>query len=47
MACAHKASFRVYRRGAAPTYPFLPSGFVCPSCRRFLPPEPSGKQDGA
>jgi len=44
MACNHGKRFKVYRRGAAPRYPFLPSGEVCPVCSRWLPAEPVGKQ---
>jgi hypothetical protein len=44
--CAHRAGFKAYRRGPAPSYPFLPAGLACPTCGRYFPPEePVVKQD--
>jgi hypothetical protein len=40
--CGHGAGFKVYRRGTAPSYPFLPAGLACPKCGRYFPPEPVG-----
>lgn len=37
--CSHGAGFKVYRRGPAPSYPFLPAGLACPKCGRYFPPE--------
>lgn len=39
MACHHPSRVKVYRRGAAPSYPFLPFGEVCPKCHRHIEPE--------
>lgn len=38
MACDHPQRVKVYRRGQAPTYPFLPYGDVCPKCGKHLTP---------
>lgn len=46
MACAHRAGFKVYRRGPGPSYSFLPAGLACPKCGRFFPPEPRNNLDG-
>lgn len=38
MACDHQDRMKVYRRGAGPSYPFLPAGAVCPKCKKWLAP---------
>lgn len=44
MPCHHLARVRVYKRGPAPSYPFLPFGEVCKKCHRHL--EPSTNEGG-
>jgi hypothetical protein len=45
--CSHGAGFKVYRRGQAPSYPFIPAGKACPKCGRYFAPEPKETTDNA
>lgn len=45
MACGHQKAFKVYRRGPAPAYAFLPLGEYCPSCRKLFTIEVKGGND--